>query len=255
MVNLDMLLVARLDLQARANAATAATNQDPTSGLQDIALAILFALPSLALITVVIRSSVRWSLRQFALDDWLICAAMLISIGETFISYKGTFPAPKPDQDLHAVVIKTSFIGIPGRDIPPNHDFTESMIWEYAVTILYNPILGLVKASVLIFLLRLFGQKDGVRPYCLILNTVNILHMIGALFALIFQCFPIEANWMPNLGGARCVDKRILYTTTSSITLLTDLLVLALPIYIFSGLKIPRKTKIALLFVFLLGGL
>ncbi len=150
--------------------------------------------------------------------------------------------------------IKTNFVGIPGNQIPP-HNQTEAMIWNYAVQILYNPILALVKASVLIFLLRLFGQKDGVRTYVIGLNTVNLLHMVGVFFAIVFQCLPIEFNWNPNIRGGRCVDQRVLYTATASITILTDLLVLALPLYIFGQLKIPRKTKIALLFVFLLGGL
>lgn len=151
------------------------------------------------------------------------------------------------------VVIKTSFIGIPGRDIPPDADFTEALIWEYAVTILYNPILSFVKASVLVFLLRLFGKKDGVRTYILILFVVNLLHLVVTFFLLVFQCWPIQFNWTPDLQGGTCLDKRILFTATSSFTLLTDLLVLALPAYIFVGLKIQRKTKFALLFVFLLG--
>ena len=130
---------------------------------------------------------------------------------------------------------------------------TEALIWEYLVTIFYNPILGLTKASVLVFLLRLFGKKDGVRTYIYVLFIVNMLHMVITLFAIIFQCYPIPFNWDPTVGGGMCLDKRLLFTVTSSITLLTDLLVLALPAYIFVGLKIPRRTKIALLFVFLLG--
>jgi hypothetical protein len=153
-----------------------------------------------------------------------------------------------------STVIKTNFVGIPGNQVPP-HDMMESQIWNYAVQILYNPILALVKASVLIFLLRLFGQKDGVRTYILVLNTANILQMLAVFFAIVFQCMPIEFNWNPNIRGGRCINQRVLYTSTASFTILTDLLVLALPAYIFSDLKIPKKTKIALLFVFLLGGL
>jgi hypothetical protein len=132
---------------------------------------------------------------------------------------------------------------------------TEARIWNYAVQILYNPILALVKASVLIFLLRLFGQKNGVRTYIIGLNTINILQMLAVFFAITLQCLPIEFNWDPTIRGGRCIDQRILYTSTASFTILTDMLVLLLPAYIFTKLKIPKKTKIALLFVFLLGGL
>jgi hypothetical protein len=152
---------------------------------------------------------------------------------------------------LTRVDIITNFIGIPIREIPP-HDPTPGLIWNYAIQILYNPILALVKASVLLFLLRLFGQKSGVRRFILWLNAANLLNMIAVFFATVFQCFPIEKNWEPRLKGT-CVDRRILFTTNSSINILTDLLVLGLPLRIFIDLKIPRRTKIALMFVFLLG--
>jgi hypothetical protein len=137
-------------------------------------------------------------------------------------------------------------------EIPP-HDPTEGLIWEYAVQILYNPILALVKSSVLIFLLRLFGQKDGVRRFIIGLNIANILQMIGIFIAITLQCLPISFNWDPTVKGGHCVNRGILYSFTSAVNIVTDLLVLGLPLWIFVDLKIPRRTKLALLFVFLLG--
>lgn len=149
--------------------------------------------------------------------------------------------------------IKLNFTGIPGRDIPRRFDPTPGLVWNYAVQILYNPILALVKSSVLLFLLRLFGQKDWVRRTIHVLNVINLAQMVGVFFAILFQCMPIAFNWDPSIRGGRCVDRRVLYTTNAAFNILTDLLVLGLPLIIFYGLKIPRKTKIALLFVFLLG--
>ena len=149
-------------------------------------------------------------------------------------------------------VIKTNFIGIPAEQVP-RHDPTQGLIWAYAVQILYNPILALVKSSVLIFLSRLFGQKDGVRRFILWLNVANIAQMIAVFFAITLQCLPISFNWDFTVRDGRCVDRRVLYTCTAVINIVTDLLVLGLPIWIFTSLKIPKRTKIALMFVFLLG--
>jgi hypothetical protein len=149
--------------------------------------------------------------------------------------------------------IKTNFVGIHIADIPKGRDPTEALIWAYAVQILYNPILTLVKSSVLIFLLRLFGQKDGIRRFIIGLSIINILQMVATFFAVILQCTPISFNWDPTAPGGHCIDRRILFTFTSSFNIITDLLVLGLPIWIFVDLKIPRGKKIALLFVFLLG--
>ena len=164
---------------------------------------------------------------------------MFMSAIETAASYK---------------FIKTNYIGIRSRDVPP-HDPTEGMIWNYAVQILYNPILALVKLSVLIFLYRLFAHKRGVKLYVVGLAGITTVQMVAVAGAIIFQCTPISFNWMPNLENGRCVDQSSLYVSTAAFTILTDVLVLVLPAYIFRDLNIPKKTKIALLAVFLLGGL
>ncbi|RYP73223.1 hypothetical protein DL770_007811 [Monosporascus sp. CRB-9-2] len=170
------------------------------------------------------------------LYDGLACTAMVLSILETYFSF---------------MFIKTNFVGINPEDIPL-HNPTPGLVWNYMVQILYNPILGLVKASVLLFMLRLFGQKRRVRQYILWVNTANAAHMVAVLFIIVLQCIPIEKTWDFSVPG-RCVDRPILFTTISAFNILTDLLILALPLKIFIGLKIPRCTKIALMFLFLLG--
>ncbi|KAL2135459.1 hypothetical protein VTI74DRAFT_8445 [Chaetomium olivicolor] len=117
---------------------------NPATGLQYFALVVSSFFPGLALLVVSVRVAGWVAASQFAVDDWLVCIAMLLSVTETVLSF---------------FFIKTNLIGIPPKQVPP-HDHTQGLIWAYAVQILYNPILALVKSSVLIFLSRLFGQKD-----------------------------------------------------------------------------------------------
>lgn len=147
--------------------------------------------------------------------------------------------------------IKTNFIGIRWQDIPP-HDPIPGLVWNYVVAVLYNPILALAKTSILLLLLRLFGQKPGVKRFIFWVNTANIGMMIAVFLTSVVQCIPIQKIWQPSLEGA-CIDRKILFTTLSSFNILTDILILALPLNIFIGLQIPRRTKIALMLVFLLG--
>ncbi|KAI1353181.1 hypothetical protein F5Y01DRAFT_313249 [Xylaria sp. FL0043] len=153
--------------------------------------------------------------------------------------------------DAEIKLIKTNFIGIRWEDIPP-HDPIPGLVWNYAIEILYNPILALVKTSILLFLQRLFGQRPGVRRFILWMNAANIGMMIAVFFATVLQCIPINKTWELGLQGT-CIDRRILFTISSSFNIVTDMLMLALPLRIFINLKIPRRTKIALMFVFLLG--
>lgn len=147
--------------------------------------------------------------------------------------------------------IITNYIGMSTIDIP-SHDPTQGALWNYVVQILYNPILALVKSSLLLLLLRLFGQKPGVRRFIIWVNTINLASLASIFFAIVFQCFPFQKAWKPQLEGF-CVDRRVLLVTASAINIALDLLILGLPLRIFIGLQIPKRTKIALIFVFLLG--
>lgn len=70
------------------DASTVAGSLRPeTTRLQTFALFVNFFFPSLALIVVAIRAAGRLATHQFALDDWLVSIAMLMSIAETAISY------------------------------------------------------------------------------------------------------------------------------------------------------------------------
>jgi hypothetical protein len=57
------------------------------SGLQIFALVINFSFPALALLVVSIRVAGRVAASLFAVDDWLVCIAMLMSVAETVISF------------------------------------------------------------------------------------------------------------------------------------------------------------------------
>lgn len=126
-------------------------------------------------------------------------------------------------------------------------------IWNFATEFLYNPVLALAKSSVLFFLLRLFGHKNGVRRFIIGLNVITLLQMVAIFFAIVFQCTPITFNWDPTIKGGHCIDQRLLFVSTSAFNILTDIIVLGLPLYILADLKIRRRTKIGLIFIFLLG--
>ncbi|KAF3396781.1 hypothetical protein DPV78_008185 [Talaromyces pinophilus] len=215
-----------------------ATDQ-PTSGLQNLGIAIEIIFPALALICVCFRIYHRLKNRNHGWDDALIVVAMALSIALAVGSIK---------------VMKLLYIGIHYWNIPKNYDPTPGLIWIYIVGAVYNPILAIVKLSVLVFLLRLASTKNEVRYSVWIVAGFNVAEMIAVFLVVIFQCNPIAANWDPALAAtAKCVNQSAFGLTTGGLTILTDLFTLAIPIYVFVTLQIHRKTKIALIGVFLLG--
>ncbi|KAK8066699.1 integral membrane protein PTH11 [Apiospora hydei] len=149
---------------------------------------------------------------------------------------------------------KLGYFGWHKADVPPDFDPAPGLWWFYLSQIFYNPILALVKCSVLVFILRVGGLRQGVRWACFGLITFTSLQAVAIFFAVLLQCLPIEANWdMAAKADARCIDNAF-HVTISSITILTDILVVALPFYVFLGLKMRRATKIAVICIFAMGG-
>ncbi|KAK3344258.1 hypothetical protein B0T25DRAFT_462534 [Lasiosphaeria hispida] len=210
----------------------------PTSPLQQFGIAVNFFFPALALVVIGLRIYSKASMKSFGADDAFICLAMIFSIALTIASY---------------FYIKTNFVGIDFSDVPP-HDSTPPLVWQLAIQVLYFPILVFVKLSVLCFLLRLGGHKPGVRY---VIHGLNIFQSglgISVFVANLLQCRPLEFYWNHSVPGGTCFNQPIFYLMQSGLNFVTDIFTLALPIWIFLGLKMPRRLKIATLYVFLLGG-
>lgn len=137
--------------------------------------------------------------------------------------------------------------------MPEDFDSSPGLWWFYLAQIFYNPVLAFVKASVLLFLLRIGGQKLGTRYAIYALFTFNALQAIAVFLVATLQCLPIAANWDPAVAAtATCVDVSF-HITTSALTIFTDVLVLALPFWIFLGLNMPTAQKMTVIGAFLLG--
>ncbi|PVH78614.1 hypothetical protein DL98DRAFT_634327 [Cadophora sp. DSE1049] len=161
------------------------------------------------------------------------------------------------------------------------------LIWKYlyANGITYNPILGLIKASMILLYLRLGGTKTGVRTACCVLFIFNFLFITGALVADIFQCWPITYIWnrramdraaqiaagatepgvyrgypVPTgfkdgeyVQGGECIDMGNFLLITAGISILTDLLILLIPVYMVYDLQLTLKKKFVVLLVLCMG--
>lgn len=152
-------------------------------------------------------------------------------------------------------VLKLNYYGWEDDKVPEDLDPSAGLWWNFFEQLCYNPVLALVKASVLVFLLRLGGHDSTIHRVIWILMFVNAGHAIAVLFGALFQCIPIETNWKPYLRqdpDTVCIDDSF-HIIQSSITILTDVLILALPFWIFLGLRMPRSNKIAVLGIFAVG--
>ena len=74
------------------------------------------------------------------------------------------------------------------------------------------------------------------------------------ILILCFSCKPVAFFWDKSIDGT-CMNTQPLWYTTSGFQLATDFACLGLPIPVLMKLQLPRKQKISLIFIFILGGL
>jgi hypothetical protein len=234
----------------------------PTPALQSIGVFITFFFSALALVAFLVRLCSRLRVtRTWGLDDWLMVPAELCSLlmcGPFYMckSRSGGLRLRKDYWLIHAPIdIKLGYFGWQQKNVPADYDPSPGLWWFYIAQIFYNPILALVKCSVLVFILRLGERRRGVRTAVYVLIAFTALQAVAIFFVVVLQCLPIPAVWdAASYSDAKCIKPEF-HVTISSLTILTDVLVLVLPFYVFLGLKMRKATKVAVLCCFASGAM
>ncbi|KAH6974392.1 hypothetical protein BKA56DRAFT_675831 [Ilyonectria sp. MPI-CAGE-AT-0026] len=154
--------------------------------------------------------------------------------------------------DAAVVVSLVSFgYGMHKLDLtPPERGTALKMFFiaqtPYKVTVCLNKI-----AAILLYL-RLFVSKD-FRMACFVVMGIIVAWSIGGVGATIWQCIPIEASWNKNIDG-NCIDSNKFWIAYAVMNILTDVMVLVLPIPSIMRLQMSMRDRLLLCCVFLLGG-
>ncbi|ROV89623.1 hypothetical protein VSDG_08046 [Cytospora chrysosperma] len=125
---------------------------------------------------------------------------------------------------------------------------------EYVFSVLYNPALMALKTSVLIFYLRLSKNTQQVLRIAswVVLAIVNVAGTVLTLMN-IFQCHPIMAAFSQDTSEAQCIPLLTEFICSAPVNIVTDLAILALPIPVLTGMRLPKRQKYILVFTFSLG--
>lgn len=123
----------------------------------------------------------------------------------------------------------------------------------YVIAVLYPWSLGLVKISILCFYLRLFPHEK-FRKWCYFMMGVVGVVTVSVSLAQIFACTPISASWaLQTPEGAKCADRQALQYAGSIINLVTDLIILLMPMKYFLKLSGDRRKRYIVVVLFSLG--
>lgn len=110
------------------------------------------------------------------------------------------------------------------------------------------------KTSILVFYLRLSRNTEQVLRLAswAVLGIVNIA---GAVLTLlnVFQCRPVEAAFNYYARNAQCIPLLTEFICSAPVNIITDLAILALPLPVLTGMRLPPRQKIILVVTFALG--
>ena len=140
-----------------------------------------------------------------------------------------------------------------------NHPYTHTSLLRpkpqsgYASEILYGPTIGVVKISTLLLFARIFTSQ---RFKHLLWAVGLFITTYSAAMALImtFQCQPIKSLWDPSVKGT-CIDRTGVWIVMGSMNVLTDILLLCLPLPQLWRLQMARNKKLQTIGIFSIGSL
>lgn len=112
-----------------------------------------------------------------------------------------------------------------------------------------------LKTSILIFYLRLSKNTQQVLRVAswVVLGIVNVAGVVLTLLN-VFQCRPVQASFSSNYEGqAKCIPLLTEFICSAPVNIVTDLAILALPIPVLTGMRLPKRQKYILVATFSLG--
>jgi len=168
-------------------------------------------------------------------DDWFILAALFFNSVLFILS----------------ITVLRRFLGrhITNIDIFKIDDFGKAFV---TCEIAYVIVLALIKTSILAFYWRLFAVAS--RLPIIVMEVVIMAWAVCMTLVLIFQCHPVEDGWLLLAPDRKCIDLKKLLLSAAVPNIVTDAIMMAMPVPYILRLNMRFSQKIAVAGVFLVGG-
>ncbi|CAH0021345.1 unnamed protein product [Clonostachys rhizophaga] len=121
--------------------------------------------------------------------------------------------------------------------------YLNSLKWLWGCSVAYCPAAFFTKTTLLLLIARVFAVEERTARaiYCFIIFILILYLPIQIVKTII--CLPIRSYWDKSVPG-RCLDQKKAFVVDLSVAILTDLVILLLPIPLTWNLRMPRKQKL-----------
>ncbi|KUJ23478.1 uncharacterized protein LY89DRAFT_728223 [Mollisia scopiformis] len=192
---------------------------------------------AIAIATTALRFEARRMRKvPLAADDYLLLAALFclfISVG-----------------DQYACVIAGG-VGRHTVDVDPL-DVVKTLKLILPFEALYGITLCLIKSSIICFYFRIFGNTRSFRISAYVVLAFIVCWALSVVLETFLLCRPVAYNWDTSIKGT-CGDRNTVYVSAGALNVITDFMVMSLPVPHILTLQLKMKKKLGLLLMFSLG--
>ncbi|PTB62326.1 putative PTH11-typeG-protein-coupled receptor [Trichoderma citrinoviride] len=131
-------------------------------------------------------------------------------------------------------------------------ELNAALRWFFIAQTPYKVTVCLNKVATILLYLRIFETtRFQIAAYTVM--GIVVAWSIGGVGATIFQCVPIAGAWDKSVD-ATCIDSDRFWVAYAVMNILTDVMVLALPIAPIMSLQLSMRNKLMLCAIFMMGG-
>lgn len=123
----------------------------------------------------------------------------------------------------------------------------------YAAQVMYKVVITLDKVAILLLYYRIFNVHRGFRIASHCVNAFIITSGLAFIIATIFQCTPVSGVWSKGYEKMTCINSKNFWISYAALNILTDVILLVMPIRQVSRLQISLLDKVGLSLVFCTG--
>ncbi|KAL2813881.1 integral membrane protein [Aspergillus granulosus] len=213
--------------------------EDPHDVLNTVNLVTQCLCIPIVTIFVAMRFAIRAWYKQWApVEDWTCFTAWLL-----FMAYCGI-----------GIMIGKYGGGYHYTDVSEEH-LVLFRKFCYIATVLYCPMALLVKIALLSILIRIFSPyKNKILFIYIFLGALCVYYIIAEIVK-IRMCDPVPAYWTQDDPNASCLDQQAALIADSVISVVSDLLILLLPLPLTWSLQMSRNKKLRVIGMLSAGGL
>jgi hypothetical protein len=111
-----------------------------------------------------------------------------------------------------------------------------------------------VKVSLLLLYLRLSPYRVFRIAVWAVMILTTVYSLLGT-FEFLYNCQPIAKNWDTTIQYGKCIDMPKIVLTHAALTVVTDIVMLLLPLALVQKLHLPLKERAVVAGLFMTGAL